>query len=80
MVTIAGGDLVLTDGTRLHIKNAEKGVVQYWAQDTNMTHRESREDFMERAVQAGRIKILPGEGKFDNEVPDGGREEFVKVF
>lgn len=66
MVEIRRGDLVKTDGTELHIKKSDDGVIWYWAADTDTTHTETFDMFIERAKQAGYIKIVPGGGKYDS--------------
>jgi len=75
MVTVVGGDLVRTDGTDMHIKSADGNTIVYWAADVEEEYCETLDEFMGRARQSGQLIIKPGEGRYDDEIPSGGRDE-----
>ena len=76
---IRRGDLVKMEGTEFHIKESVDGTVVFWAKDVDRVYRETFDQFVDRARQAGHIKIVPGEGKYDNAVENDGRDVYYEA-
>lgn len=78
-VAIKGGDLILSDGVKFHIKHSNDGTFVYYCEGDGRTYREEDSVFYERLRQRGGFILEPGNGKFDNQYEWDRRERSTHI-
>jgi len=76
---IREGDLVMIDGIEFHISRSDDGVISYWNNDVEQSFTDTFPQFIDRAKQAGGIRILPGEGKFESHDMEDNRDVYFET-